>query len=230
MPDLPTLVTSAPPALDFRQRVRAGLDMWLVDHGFIRDIYCNIHPITDGVWRSAQPAPHHLRWARRHGIRTIVNLRGRRDTCGSYILEREACHRLGLTLIDFPIRSRGPLEKPTLHAAAAMFAELDLPVLFHCKSGADRAGIMSTLYLFLHKRLPLRQALRHLSLRYGHIRHARTGLSDFFFESYLKADPEGRPEAFFDWVDNVYDPEQLDAAFQESRVARVLVNNILRRE
>ncbi|MDR3519228.1 MAG: sulfur transferase domain-containing protein [Azospirillaceae bacterium] len=229
MLDLPSLVSPLPGPLSRRERVRAGLDMWLVDHGFIRDIYCNIHQITETVWRSAQPAPHHLRWAQRRGIKTVVNLRGRRDTCGSYILEREACHRLGLTLIDFPIRSRGPLERATLHAAAEMFDSLRYPVLFHCKSGADRAGIMATLYLFLHRGVPLREALGQLSLRYGHIRHARTGLSDFFFESYLLAN-DAEPIAFFDWVDTVYDPQTLDAAFTESRVARILVNNVLKRE
>ena len=142
--DLPSLAPPAP-GLSGRERFRAWLDMWLVDHGFIRDIYCNIHPVAKGVWRSAQPAPRHLRWAKRQGIRTILNLRGRRDTCGSYILEREACQSLGLTLVDFPIRSRSPLDKETLRAAAGLFDQLEYPILMHCKSGADRAGFMADL-------------------------------------------------------------------------------------
>jgi protein tyrosine/serine phosphatase len=226
--DLPTLALPVP-ELTSRERLRAYLDMWLVDHGFIRDVYCNRRRVSDRVWRSAQPAPRHLRQAKARGIRTVLNLRGRRDTCGSYILERETCARLGLTLVDFPIRSRAMLDKPTLHAAGELFKRIEYPVLMHCKSGADRAGLMATLYLFVQEGVPLRQAMRHLSLRYGHVKHAKTGMIDFFFERYL-ADTRERPMDFFDWVENVYDAQRLQAEFHENWLAGIIVNNILRRE
>jgi protein tyrosine/serine phosphatase len=228
MIDLPSL-PGPPPALTGWDRVRATLDMWFVDHGFIRDVYCNPHRISARAWRSAQPAPHHLRRWRDRGVRTIVNLRGRRDDCGSYILEREACHALGLELVDFPIRSRGALEKPTLKAASELFPRLTYPVLFHCKSGADRAGMMSTLYLHLHEGVELPVALRQLSLRYGHVKQARTGVIDYFFARYLAAARQ-RPMTLLDWVETEYDPAELNASFRENRLARFIVNDILRRE
>ncbi len=203
--------------------------MWLVDHGFIRDIYCNFHKVSDTVWRSAQPGPRQLRKAKELGIRTVLNLRGRRDTCGSYILEREACEKLGLRLVDFPIRSRGALEKPTIHAATSLFAQLEYPILMHCKSGADRAGFMATLYLFVHEGVPLREAMRQLSLRYGHIRQAKTGVIDYFFERYL-AETKATGKSFLDWVEQDYDAKALEATFRESLWAGFLVNDILRRE
>lgn len=227
--DLPTLAQSSP-GLTKGERLRAFLDMWLVDHGFIRDIYCNIHPVAEGVWRSAQPAPRHLRWAKRQGIRTVLNLRGRRDTCGSYILEREECERLGLALVDFPIRSRSPLDKETLRAAAKIFETIEYPVLLHCKSGADRAGFMSTLYLFLRAGVPLRQAMKkHMSLLYGHVRQAKTGVIDFFFEQFLAAGDES-PEGFRRWIETSYDRDVLEAQFQENWLAGIIINFILRRE
>jgi protein tyrosine/serine phosphatase len=227
--DLPTLAEPAP-ALTGGERLRAFLDMWLVDHGFIRDVYCNLHQVAEGVWRSAQPAPHHLRRAKRRGIRTILNLRGRRDTCGSYILERDACERLGLALVDFPIRSRSALDKETLHAAGRLFGALDYPVLMHCKSGADRAGLMATLFLYLYRGVPLRQAMAsQLSLLYGHVRQAKTGVIDFFFESYLAAF-EDSGIGFLEWVDTVYDREALESSFHEGWLAGLVVNQILRRE
>jgi protein tyrosine/serine phosphatase len=228
MIDLPSFAP-APPALDTKERVRAALDMWFVDHGFIRDIYCNRHRITDTAWRSAQPAPHHLRSAQRLGIKTIVNLRGRRDDCGSYILEREACHKLGLILVDFPIRSRGALEKPTLLAAAKLFPQLRYPVLFHCKSGADRAGMMSTLYLHLHEGVKLERAMKQLSLAYGHVKQARTGVIDYFFARYLN-ETRDRKMTLLEWVDECYDAAELNKSFRENRLARFIVNDILRRE
>ncbi len=215
--------------MTWRQEMRAFFSMWLKDHGFIRDVYCNIHRVDDRVWRSAQPAPHHLRWAKRQGIRTVLNLRGRRDTCGSYILERRACEQLGLTLVDFPIRSRSPLDRETLRAAGKVFGDIEYPMLMHCKSGADRAGFMATLYLFLHKGVPLRQAMGQLSLAYGHMRQAKTGVIDFFFEQYMAA-AEARPMSFDQWVDEVYDRDGLEARFKENWLAGVLINQILRRE
>jgi protein tyrosine phosphatase (PTP) superfamily phosphohydrolase (DUF442 family) len=227
--DLPRLAAPAPELTPWR-RLRAFLDMWLVDHGFIRDIYCNIHRVSPELWRSAQPAPHHLRWAKRQGIRTILNLRGRRDDCGSYILEREACAKLGLTLVDFPIRSRSPLDRETLKAAAALFGEIEYPVLMHCKSGADRAGFMATLYQFVRLGLPLPEAMKtQLSLAYGHLRQAKTGVIDFFYESYLAADRK-QPIAFLDWVEQVYDRDRLYAEFKENWLWGIVVDYILRRE
>jgi protein tyrosine/serine phosphatase len=227
--DLPAIVAPGP-ELTRAEKFRAWADMWFVDHGFIRDIYCNVHRVSEGVWRSAQPAPRHLRQAKAHGIRTVLNLRGRRDTCGSYILEREEARRLGLILVDFPIRSRSPLDKETLKAAAALWSEIEYPVLMHCKSGADRAGLMSALYLFQHENVPLRQAMKsQLSLALGHVRQAKTGIIDFFFERYLEAaDKTGI--GFLDWVDQIYDPKRLEAEFHENWLAGMVVNYILRRE
>ncbi len=37
------------------------LDMLLIDHGIFRVLYLNKHRLCDHAWRSAQPAPHHLR-------------------------------------------------------------------------------------------------------------------------------------------------------------------------
>ncbi len=227
--DLPSIANTAPD-LGFSGRVRAFFDMWLVDHGFIRSIYWNLHPVAPGVWRAAQPSPGHLRWAKRNGIRTVLNLRGRRDTCGSYQLERDACRRLGLTLVDFPIRSRSPLDRETLLAAGRLFGEIEYPVLLHCKSGADRAGFMATMYMFLRGGMPLRQAMRkHLSLLYGHVRQAKTGVIDFFFESFLATGKES-PEDFFRWVGESYDRQKLEAAFKENWLAGIIVNKLLRRE
>ena len=227
--DLPILAAPTP-ELSRGQRLRAFADMWLVDHGFIRDIYCNLHPVAEGVWRSAQPGPRHLRQARARGIRTVLNLRGRRDTCGSYILEREACQSLGLTLVDFPIRSRSPLERETLKAAGRIFDQIEYPMLMHCKSGADRAGFMASLYLFLRQGVPLRQAMRtHLSLSYGHVRQAKTGVIDFFFERFL-AETDGSAASFFEWVDTRYDRLALDAQFKENWLAGLIINRILMRE
>lgn len=202
--------------------------MLLIDHGIFRLVYVNRHKVSDNVWRSAQPAPHHIKRFAREGIRTIVNLRGER-VCGSYWLEEEACRKHGIKLMNFVARSRAAPTLEELRSAKELFQNIEYPMLMHCKSGADRAGLMSVLYRFLHEGVPLEIAKRELSLRFGHIRQADTGVLDYFFERYL-ADNARDPIEFWTWVETVYDPDELKHSFRAKGWANRIVNSILDRE
>jgi protein tyrosine phosphatase (PTP) superfamily phosphohydrolase (DUF442 family) len=204
------------------------LDMLFVDHGVFRMIYVNRHRIGAQAWRSAQPAPHHIRRLARQGLKTIVNLRGER-LCGSYWLEQEACRRYGIELVNFQVRSRAAPSRLEIKAARELFERIEYPMLMHCKSGADRAGLMSVLFRFIKEGVPLAEARNELSLRYGHVRQADTGILDHFFDSYLEYDRH-RPMPFFEWVDTVYDPDELKRSFHAKGWANRLVNDVLRRE
>lgn len=203
-------------------------DMLFVDHGILRVFYLNRHRISDNAWRAAQPAPHQLRRIAEEGVRTIVNLRGER-VCGSYWLETEACRRYGLKLVNFQIRSRAAPTRDELRRARDLFNNIEYPMLMHCKSGADRAGLMSVLYRFLKEGVPLDVAKQELSLRYGHIRQADTGVLDYFFERYLEYNAR-QPIGFFEWVDTVYDADELKRSFQSQGWANRVVDTVLRRE
>lgn len=203
-------------------------DLIAVDHGLVRLIYLNLHEVVPGVWRSAQPSPRHIRQLAQRGVRTVVNLRGHRD-CGSYRLERQACAECGIDMIDFRMRSRGVPRRETIHEARALFDRIEYPVLMHCKSGADRVGMMSALYLLLHEGRPVEDAVRQLSLRYGHFKRADTGVLDHFFDWYL-ADNADAPMPFMQWVDERYEPEKVAASFKARGFANFFVDRVLRRE
>lgn len=209
-------------------RLAAYLDMLFVDHGILRLFWTARHPVTQDMYRANQPSPFRLACAQKRGIRTIVNLRGARP-CGSYALEEEACRKLGLKLENFPVNSRDAPRKEIIHGAQSLFRKIAYPALMHCKSGADRAGFMSVLYLMLEKEVPAERALAHLSWRYGHIRQAKTGILDFFFESYQAAN-RAAPVPFVRWVDEIYDPVALKAHFMSKWWANTLVDRVLRRE
>jgi protein tyrosine phosphatase (PTP) superfamily phosphohydrolase (DUF442 family) len=196
------------------------IDMLFLDHGVFRLLYANQHRLGQRAWRSGQPAPHQIGALARQGLRTIVNLRGERF-CGSYKLEKSTCERRGITLVNFKIRSRTSPAREEIKAAAELFERIEYPMLLHCKSGADRAGLMSVLYRYLKEKVPLVEAKRELSLRYGHWRHHGAGILDFFFERYLD-DNRRRPMPFLVWVDEVYDPEELQRSFR-GRGNRLLV-------
>ena len=194
------------------RRLAAWLDMLVVDHGLVRLVHPNWGEVAPGVFRSAQPTPQQLRRAvRRHGIKTILNLRAERN-CGAFVLEEEACAELGLALVNVRVRSRDVPTKELIWTLEQLFAEAEKPVLMHCKSGADRTGIAGALYLLLVEGRPVEEASTQLSLRFGHIRQAKTGVLDYVFERYVR-DRAREPRTFRNWVRDVYDPEAVKREF-----------------
>ena len=209
-------------------RLRAWTNMLLVDHGIFRLAYLNAHRVTPKLWRAAQPAPGDIAWFARQGVRSVVNLRGGREH-GAWQLEREACERHGVELVDFVLRSRGAPDRETILAAPAFFDGLAEPALVHCKSGADRAGFFSALYLLVHEKRPVEEAMAELSLRYGHFRFAKTGILDAFFDAYRR-EGAARGLAFLDWVETHYDPERLEREFKPGFFSSLLADSLIRRE
>ena len=211
-----------------RGRLRAWAHMVLVDHGVFRLLYLNRHSVSERLWRSAQPAPHQLAWYKAQGVRTVVNLRGGREH-GSWQLQKETCDRLGLKLVEFVVRSRAAPDRQALLDSPAFFDRLAYPAVLHCKSGADRAGFVAALYLLVHEGRPAAEAMRQLSLRYGHFRFAKTGILDAFFERY-RQEGEAKGVPFLDWVERTYDPEALERDFRPSFWSDLVVDRIMRRE
>lgn len=203
-------------------------EMLLVDYGLVRTVFNNRHRVSSDAWRSAQPAPHQIRWAATHGIKTVINLRGD-QSFGTRWLEERACARNGLALVNLTLRSRAAPERAEFHAVRETLQRVAFPVLVHCKSGADRAGLMSTLILHVHHGVPIAEARKQLSLRYGHIRHADTGVLDAVFDKYVD-DNAAAPIDFWTWIDTRYDPAEINASFKSKGWANRLVNGILRRE
>lgn len=204
------------------------LDMLFLDHLIIRLVFPNRHRLSDDTWRAAQPLPHQIRDLKRRGIRTIVNLRGPTQS-STYAFETAACRSAGLRLVDFRIRSRAAPTRAEVLAARDLFTRVEYPILMHCKSGADRVGLMSALYLYTRHGVPISEARRQLSLRYGHIRQADTGILDLFFDAYL-AHAARTPVEFYDWVATVYDPADVTRHLNSQRWANRVVDKIFRRE
>ncbi len=208
-------------------RLRAWTNMLFVDHGLIRYVYVNMHPVGPRAWRSAQPAPHHLRRFARAGGRSVVSLRGG-QFFGSLPLEKEACEKAGLAFHKFVLRSRALPSRAELAAARRLFETLDYPVLFHCKSGADRAGFMAALYLALAEGRPVSEAKGQLALRFGHVRQGKTGVLDAFFDAYERE--TGGRVPLETWIETAYDPARIMAEHRATGWGKFLTDRVLRRE
>jgi protein tyrosine/serine phosphatase len=205
----------------FRGRMRTYWDFLWRDHAVLRLGFRNAHWVSDELVRTNQPWPHQLAAWKARGIRTVISLRG--GTEGSHhAIEHAACAKLGLKFLTFRLGSREAPTAAQVLAAQTLFSQIEYPALIHCKSGSDRTGLMGVLYLHLRKGRPMRQALRQLGLRYGHLAQGETGLLDYTFQRYL-ADGEGEGGSFLDWVRRpAYDPAALKAAYRAGRGARLL--------
>lgn len=210
-----------------RRGARDWWELMAVDHGFLRVLWHNLHEVRPGVWRSNQPSPGRVHAAADMGIKTVVSLRGARSD-GGWRLEKEACDARGMSLVDFAIRSRAVPDRDTVLAARDLFRSLEYPILMHCKSGADRAGIMAALYILLEAGGTAAEAAGQLSPKYLHVRQAKTGLLDAFIGGYAEAERDGR--SFTDWVKNDLDPSAIEARFRSRGWADRLVDTVLRRE
>ena len=116
-----------------------------------------------------------------------------------------------------------------VHGARDLFETIKYPALMHCKSGADRAGIMAVLYMHFRQGLPIRDAVEQLSFKYLHVKEGKTGMLDHFFQTYLKVE-EDTGMSFMDWIDGPYDRLTVKEEFLRTWKAKLMVDRILRRE
>ncbi len=127
------------------------------------------------------------------------------------------------------MRSREAPDREMLLSLPAFFNSIAYPALAHCKSGADRAGLLSALYVLVRLGGSAQEAKQQLSFRYGHARFAKTGVLDAFLEDYER-EGEAKGIAFMDWVRDHYDPAATAARFRAHVWSSLVVDRILRRE
>jgi protein tyrosine/serine phosphatase len=215
--------------MHFDGRPRAAwANSLLIDHAVFRLVWDNFAEVVPGKWyRSNHPTPGRIaRLAERYGIRTILNLRGERY-CGSEALSRATAERLGLDHLYMAFESRGAPHRERILRFHGIWQTVATPVLMHCKSGADRAGLAAGLVVMFEGGTAA-QALAQLSWRFGHFRRAASGILDAFFLRY-QAEAEGRVP-FLEWVARDYDEEALRQDFRASGISSFLNDRVLRRE
>ncbi len=210
-----------------KDRKQAYRDLYWGDHGFLRLRFSNRHHIGGGMYRENQPSPKRIAELAKEGIKTIINLRGQSPK-GYYLLEKEACEEHGIKLIDFQVFSRDVHTPECIRGAKELFDRIEYPALMHCKSGADRAGFMSTLYRHFKMGDTIEEALEMLTFKYLHVKHGKTGMLGFFFRDYLTY-AEDHDIEFLDWVETVYDPADVHARFMAQWSGNP-ITEILRRE
>jgi protein tyrosine/serine phosphatase len=163
----------------------------------------------------------------------VINLKGNNRNSAYFLLEREKCRKLGVTMVNHTIFSRQMPNLNVLLDARKMLENAEYPALIHCKAGCDRAGIISTLYQYFVEKQPMEISIKELDFwRYGHFRYAKTGKMDFFFNEFIKYNKENpeRKKDLISWCKTVMDREDLESRFVKRPWADFLTDYILRRQ
>ena len=131
----------------------------------------NFHPVYDHqVYRSAQLSDDQLRAKiEQYGIRSVLNLRGRKPDESWYRDEMAVTRELNVAHADYKLSARKELSAKQMAELVALMKKLPKPLLVHCQGGADRSGLVSALYLYAIRHDPADQAAGQLSVRFGHV-------------------------------------------------------------
>ena len=193
-------------------RFWAHVHFHLMDHAFLRVLWNNFHQVSDEVYRANQPSPSHLRSYKDRGIKAVLNLRG--FTQQSYALfEEDSCKKLGLELISVPLSSSSAPQPEKLLEIIGIMDKIPKPFVLHCKSGADRAGLVSAMYLIAQKKLSVIEAKKQLSFKYLHLDFTKTGILDYILDVFSKRLKIENID-FLDWIKQEYNAEILNSSFK----------------
>ncbi len=189
-------------------RRRAQIYMRWFDHEILRGVWHNEHEIAPGVWRSNHPTEARLHALKARGIHTILSLRGHSDAAHN-LIERDICARLGLTLRAVELSARAAPARQAVLGLIDEFRQIAPPFLMHCKSGADRAGFASAVYLLTMRNASLTEARGMLSWRYWHFARGASGVLDHILDLY---EASGCTD-FARWIATEYDAAEAQRSF-----------------
>ena len=193
-------------------RFWAHVHFHLMDHAFLRVFWNNFHQVCNEVYRANQPSPSHLKSYKDKGIKAVLNLRG--FTQQSYALfEEDSCKNLGLDLISVPLSGSSAPQPEKLLEIIDIMEKIPKPFVLHCKSGADRAGLVSAMYLIVQKKLSVTEAKKQLSFKYLHLDFTKTGILDYIFDVFSQRLKIENID-FLDWVKREYNAEILNSSFK----------------
>jgi hypothetical protein len=121
------------------------------------------------VLRSAQPTLPPAQWAHDFPIKSILNLRGGSPADWWYEREVRTAHEEGVSYYDLPLSATRRPSRRELLRLIDLLERCPYPLLIHCKSGADRTGLASAVYLMVRRSVPPERALHSFSIEFGHI-------------------------------------------------------------
>jgi len=174
--------------------------------GFVYDKFHTV--VTGRIYRSGQLSGSELQHIiDKHGIKSIINLRGLNDGNEWYETEKETAEKNDVELYSLDFTSyKLPLIKE-LERLVKVLKEAEKPLLVHCFGGIDRAGMASAIALSIEKDPPLSDLKEQFSWKYFVFPFSpSTGPLLFSkYEKWLKGNKkEHNREVLLFWIKNEY--------------------------
>lgn len=131
----------------------------------------NFHEIDPGkFYRSAQLAKDEFdEVVKKYGIRTVINLRGSQPGEWWFDDEKAALDRLNVHFENLGFSTEQLQTKEDWIKYIDLLKTAERPILVHCRSGADRTGEASAVYMHDYMHVSREQVLEQVSVRYLHV-------------------------------------------------------------
>lgn len=147
----------------------------------------NFYEVDPGkFYRSAQLTKSELDDViSKYGIKTVISLRGSPPSFFGEEAEAETLSKHGVSFYPFALEMDYFPEKENLVKILDLYRDAPKPILLHCRSGADRTGMASALYVLEEMGRSKEEALQQLSFKYWHVRSFHPAMAEFvkIFES-----------------------------------------------
>jgi protein tyrosine phosphatase (PTP) superfamily phosphohydrolase (DUF442 family) len=100
----------------------------------------NLHKVTDGLYRGAQPTAEGIKELEKLGVKTIINLRSGHS-------DKQALGNSRITVESIPLQAwSDPTENDVAQFLRIVTDKNRQSVFVHCQHGADRTGTMCAVY------------------------------------------------------------------------------------
>jgi len=149
----------------------------------------NFYEVDRGkLYRSAQLTADELRAViKKHGIRTVINLQGKRPGTHWYDNEARVLKEAGVPLIDLEMTVESIPKRFELLKLLESYKNAERPILVHCRSGSDRTGEAVAIYKMEYMGQSREEALKSFSLRYTYV-ELFAPAKTYFVENYKGLD------------------------------------------
>ena len=182
-----------------------------------RYVWFNVHEVIPGqVYRSSQPSPAFLSKAvHEKNIRCVLKLNSPKESTWSRNEAGDAS-QLGVKFINIPMGVSRLPRRAELLALIDAIESAPRPLLIHCKIGADRTGVASSL-VAMHDGATFDDAVAsQMNWRYLHVGHWGEAVEDIMarYRAYCAGinQPTGGWAEFVDFARNHYDPSPKQTA------------------
>ncbi|HEY2010315.1 MAG TPA: hypothetical protein VGH23_15100 [Rhizomicrobium sp.] len=178
----------------------------------VGDILYNFHWVVPGEAARAMQA-----WAgrlkpflKKHGIRSIINLRGRNDDLSWWKNETRETREVGVAHLDAMLDSRKLPTRAMLVTLIESFDRAPKPFLLKCSGGQDRTSFAAALYLIHRDGWSALAAADAQFARFPYLHFPKTHQRWLkLFPEFAREDSGGAPIA--QWIAQSYTPEKLKA-------------------